>query len=77
MCLAPKVITFLSKIEVNHVVSKLLLTFGGMLRLRAPTTGEGLAWFLHSRRTLFFFLITILSRRQLQNIENVKLVSIL
>jgi hypothetical protein len=56
---------------------QLTTTFGGMLRLRAPTTGEGLAWFLHSRRTLFFFLITKLSRRQLQNIENVKLVSIL
>ena len=56
---------------------KLHLTFGGMLRLRTPTAGEGLAWFLHSRRTLFFFLITKLSRRQLQNIENVKLVSIL
>ncbi len=37
--------------------SRLQLTFGGMLRLRAPTHREGLAWFLQSRRELKFLFI--------------------
>jgi len=35
-----------------HGLSALRPTFGGMLRLRAPTPGEGMAWFLPVGRTI-------------------------
>jgi len=36
----------------NQVIGLwLALTFGGILRLRAPTIWEGMAWFLPVRRT--------------------------
>ncbi len=40
--------------SIKVLALALLLTFGGMLRLHTPTAGEGMAWFLHSRRTLNF-----------------------
>jgi len=55
----------------------LLLTFGGMLRLRTPTCGRGWRGFCARGALLIFFLITRRSRRQLQDIMNDKLVSIL
>lgn len=36
---------------LNIMWPLLYLTFGGILRLRAPTIWEGMAWFLPVRRT--------------------------
>jgi len=55
----------------------LAITFGGMLRLRAPTGGRGWRGFCARGALFIFFLITRRSRRQLQDIMNVKLGSIL
>jgi len=37
--------------EVCQFVKTFAITFGGILRLRAPTIWEGMAWFLPVRRT--------------------------